>query len=267
MRFSIAHSDIAQSPRWRWYFHGFSNVFSFITWWVPDVSQLGSPMVTLWWRQRYTTLRLVDTGGIDYWQGGVHYWHSKAMEKRQQWDGGPCFACWILVLSGAWCLASPFESEWSYWRSCWWRRKQQKTDDNKHSWKLVIRKLVIRCIYCNLYLVSVSSHSWRFLASSHQSPAAGDLFGRSAGRGELLLDRPRPAWPGGSLRLRAGRGRCRGWRAMLGHPKSQESLWKMFEKYRRMETSDEVILAALEMDFSQWFWERCWLTLWPKETF
>lgn len=37
----------------------------------------------------------------------------------------------------------------------------------------------------------------------------------------------------------------------MGHPKSQESLWKMFEKYRRMETSDEVILAALEMDFSQ----------------
>ena len=27
------------------------------------------------------------------------------------------------------------------------------------------------------------------------------------------------------------------------------------------------ILPLLEMGFSQWFWERCWLTLWAKATF
>lgn len=32
-----------------------------------------------WDQKQYTTLRLVDTGGIDYWQGGVHYWHSKVI--------------------------------------------------------------------------------------------------------------------------------------------------------------------------------------------
>eukprot|EP00434_Breviolum_minutum_P006704 symbB.v1.2.005917.t3/scaffold347.1/size224350/12 len=33
-----------------------------------------------WFQKQYAKLRLVDTGGIDYWQGGVHYWHSKVRE-------------------------------------------------------------------------------------------------------------------------------------------------------------------------------------------
>lgn len=29
--------------------------------------------------QELQEIRLVDTGGIDYWQGGLHYWHSKLL--------------------------------------------------------------------------------------------------------------------------------------------------------------------------------------------
>ncbi|CAJ1452423.1 unnamed protein product [Effrenium voratum] len=40
-----------------------------------------------WSQTVYEKIRLVDTGGIDYWQGGVHYWHSKVLFLPEVEDG------------------------------------------------------------------------------------------------------------------------------------------------------------------------------------
>ena len=48
-------------------------------------------------------MRLVESGGINYWEGGVHYWHSKA---RAQGSGGSGLE-YLLE-----CSCSPFELIW-----------------------------------------------------------------------------------------------------------------------------------------------------------
>ncbi|CAK9068623.1 unnamed protein product [Durusdinium trenchii] len=79
----MKHQELVEwmEIRWGYRFEGAPVVYNEQEWLCFDFPTCPAKLYLAdledWAATRYLQARLVDTGGIDYWQGGVHYWHSK----------------------------------------------------------------------------------------------------------------------------------------------------------------------------------------------